>query len=107
MRGAQIRNFLYSILVGIIPAYAGSTEYKGGKLTIVGDHPRVCGEHRLDSAEESIRGGSSPRMRGAHVCDCLRQTKDQDHPRVCGEHEVIVKEAEPGEGSSPRMRGAL
>ena len=29
----------------IIPAYAGSTTYVGACWMMVGDHPRVCGEH--------------------------------------------------------------
>ena len=32
-----------------------------------GDHPRVCGEHAYVSIIPSMKGGSSPRMRGAHL----------------------------------------
>ena len=45
MRGARYGRFWIDRWLGIIPADAGSTEYKGETLTIVGDHPRGCGEH--------------------------------------------------------------
>ena len=34
-------------LVGIIPAYAGSTDVTGGEWGVEGDHPRIRGEHIL------------------------------------------------------------
>ena len=94
--------------VGIIPAYAGSTE-KGS----LGSEP--------------IRG-SSPRTRGALACCRALRCRTWDHPRVRGEHETIAElrrrvhgiiPAYAGStliwplsdrtswGSSPRTRGAL
>ena len=71
-----------------------------------GDHPRVCGEHRVKAVVMSTKWGSSPRMRGTQVrgrSGILRHgiipayagntgaVLDSDfhrgdHPRVCGEH---------------------
>ena len=66
MRGtlADIRHSLRQ--TGIIPAYAGNTFYGVGNYIELGDHPRVCGEHRLRDITAPNRLGSSPRMRGTH-----------------------------------------
>ena len=52
---------------GIIPACAGNTcrSRFGGRRS--GDHPRVCGEHFQDIAEEINCLGSSPRVRGTRA----------------------------------------
>ena len=50
----------------IIPAYAGSTG--GFDFDCIGqrDHPRIRGEHYVDTPEEYATRGSSPHTRGAH-----------------------------------------
>jgi len=65
MRGALADVGTAGLVVGITPAYAGSTFL--GRSGWVGkrDHPRVCGEHMPEVAAVSIRAGSPPRMRGA------------------------------------------
>ena len=65
-RGALVDAIATSIGFGIIPAYAGSTEYlpQGGKLTM--DHPRIRGEHRRSDRRADLGVGSSPHTRGAH-----------------------------------------
>ena len=64
MRGThQIRDVSADIH-GIIPAYAGNTMLTRPGHTQLGDHPRVCGEHRLAGLVGHVPGGSSPRMRG-------------------------------------------
>ena len=45
MRGTPKLVFRCHIIIGIIPAYAGNTNISPSILTILGDHPRVCGEH--------------------------------------------------------------
>ena len=50
---------------GIIPAYAGSTLATDHPGWYTADHPRVCGEHRLNATGPLVGYGSSPRMRGA------------------------------------------
>ena len=113
-------------VMGIIPAYAGSTRAFMRPHVRNRDHPRVCGEH-VDSIEPIRAGeGSSPRMRGAQRdgtrwvaprgiipayagstnVNALQMLKLQDHPRVCGEHLPFVNHSSSFAGSSPRMRGA-
>ena len=65
MRGALPQMSIVNDEYGIIPAYAGSTNCKTKSMTILRDHPRVCGEHRQPSAPIGSAAGSSPRMRGA------------------------------------------
>ena len=127
MRGALCLRLINVELLGIIPAYAGSTRFNPCKSYGSRDHPRVCGEHLRPRGVYLLHTGSSPRMRGAHVehvvgfvrggiipayagstdleaafSDCV-----WDHPRVCGEHAQEGREARGCTGSSPRMRGAL
>ena len=109
----------------IIPAYAGNTSSSLSARRSVGDHPRVCGEHRSPTGWNMRQTGSSPRMRGTHfVCfvDNViygiipayagntvigRWTWNiiRDHPRVCGEHMASNGANDATLGSSPRMRG--
>ena len=49
---------------GIIPAYAGNTKASTMACCRVWDHPRVCGEHRVNVHDVHGFIGSSPRMRG-------------------------------------------
>ena len=51
----------------IIPADAGSTNNQRTTVLQGQDHPRGCGEHGLYQGEKATGGGSSPRMRGAHL----------------------------------------
>ena len=110
---------------GIIPAYAGNTADKMIHRATVGDHPRVCGEHRGLSTFVYRPPGSSPRMRGTLVLPLDRDSvfgiipayagntgicstnspMARDHPRVCGEHATCERIAGDAGGSSPRMRG--
>ena len=128
MRGAHALLHLLCVMLGIIPAYAGSTRRRYRKPRWSREHPRVCGEHWSVPPPKRIRAsGSSPRMRGAlheiavHVDGvgiipayagstlvCLPQKRwYRDHPRVCGEHLKAAAKTETSKGSSPRMRGAL
>ena len=94
------------VLLGIIPAYAGSTVIVPHFRTTFGDHPRIRGEHDVYDMVTARGRGSSPHTRGAPL---LRQAADQelriipayagstgpgvfdpprgrDHPRIRGEH---------------------
>ena len=125
MRGTPRVRILSSMMVGIIPAYAGNTDAARPRRWPTGDHPRVCGEHRPFVAIRLIQTGSSPRMRGTHQVSSRRVAimgiipayagntgvwwasgaLRRDHPRVCGEHRLAAGGDESGQGSSPRMRG--
>ena len=49
---------------GITPAYAGKREWNELSCIKRGDHPRVCGEKRMDLSSGAGFAGSPPRMRG-------------------------------------------
>ena len=127
MRGAHIATCSIPEILGIIPAYAGSTRRAHSRPCPAGDHPRVCGEHSSQRYHYYQSEGSSPRMRGAQapsprlgVPDGIIPayagstavtgeafTSHGDHPRVCGEHVDLDTSNVAALGSSPRMRGAL
>ena len=64
MRGTRNARHGRHRQAGIIPAYAGNTNYPISSVCNTRDHPRVCGEHQLPSYTFSLPVGSSPRMRG-------------------------------------------
>ena len=93
--------------LGIIPAYAGSTRHHPAFWLPYGDHPRIRGEHRLESGvlRDELRIipayagstdsltflgskelGSSPHTRGAHLGRPTPSLRRRDHPRIRGEH---------------------
>ena len=126
MRGALKDLVCPGLGTRIIPAHAGSTYENTRPRLPDRDHPRACGEHSNNLANNIFQSGSSPRMRGARspwpraytVCriipahagsTCLLRygrAGSGDHPRACGEHiaEYVAKPTR--QGSSPRMRGA-
>ena len=125
MRGTPLEPHFIQNSRGIIPAHAGNTEESYRKGMVWWDHPRACGEHRLEFFGKIEPEGSSPRMRGtrvpyptslamagiipAHagntspVPNVLRH--GGDHPRACGEHRQFFPARVSFQGSSPRMRG--
>ena len=126
MRGARERRNQQNLLIGIIPADAGSTALNLHKTYIIKDHPRGCGEHLQLGKLGTPAVQSSPRMRGALAAGTgrgyrpriipadagstdrpyARQTFRRDHPRGCGEHTIFNPIQSLQYGSSPRMRGA-
>ena len=114
-------------VVGIIPACAGSTGIVTTEEEIAGDHPRMCGEHITGNADDAVKAGSSPHVRGALrpqgrdaagpgiIPACAGSTarsrdrirSRRDHPRMCGEHSVASWVSVGLPGSSPHVRGAL
>ncbi len=111
---------------GITPAWAGSTALAGPTPAVIGDHPRVGGEHIFEGRRRDPRLGSPPRGRGAPgllgCTHCLLgitpawagstlladsiDPKPADHPRVGGEHSLKAPAARVPAGSPPRGRGA-
>ena len=65
VRGARRGEHVGQHRQGIIPACAGSTPVLAMRRAAAGDHPRMCGEHRLPHIEPSTLWGSSPHVRGA------------------------------------------
>ncbi len=125
LRGTQIRLDHPCDFDRIIPAPAGNTLAEPITIGNVPDHPRACGEHRLDVPMKLSKYGSSPRLRGTR----FRRQGDglyfriipapagntrgwrricpprTDHPRACGEHIALFPGDVAALGSSPRLRG--
>ena len=110
----------------IIPAYAGSTQVRGGHEGVYGDHPRIRGEHE-EAVDWLLRvPGSSPHTRGARARPASdvnlpgiipayagsttlpdpNRKVGEDHPRIRGEHSKNPGAPMGGRGSSPHTRGA-
>ena len=64
MRGTHLQRAYDAQRHGIIPAYAGNTARSRCRCRTARDHPRVCGEHRVEPLGPVVELGSSPRMRG-------------------------------------------
>ena len=67
-RGARGAPLLLGCVDGIIPAYAGSTNHLLLSLRAGEDHPRIRGEHRVETTGAYTVTGSSPHTRGAREC---------------------------------------
>ena len=67
VRGARLTLSTQPPATGIIPACAGSTSVCFLGKFLVGDHPRMCGEHFNCEEVALMRVGSSPHVRGAHL----------------------------------------
>ena len=126
-RGAPDRGSVVGQLVGIIPAYAGSTRRQARHGAARTDHPRIRGEHGPPRSISTSQTGSSPHTRGARInagqgrsllriipayAGSTRPIRHhishfQDHPRIRGEHPGVLASTRLGEGSSPHTRGAL
>ena len=125
-RGAPKRAFKNARIVGIIPAYAGSTFPLTVARGAAQDHPRIRGEHELVVVGHDEPQGSSPHTRGAlgaggapaRVAGIIpayagstrkawsASSVRRDHPRIRGEHDRGRPAGAGGAGSSPHTRGA-
>ena len=125
-RGALVGEDGAEIIVGIIPAYAGSTHLQTWKGWSGKDHPRIRGEHPPWHDLDRLDPGSSPHTRGARRRrGCRRRRRgiipayagstevrlrrpwaEGDHPRIRGEHKDQHTQAMIMFGSSPHTRGA-
>ena len=126
MRGAGRHRQDLPLLLGIIPAYAGSSVPQTGAAASVSDHPRRCGEQIERWGRISWMSGSSPQVRGAVVeanreasrlgiipagagsrpASRARTWASRDHPRRCGEQPTRWRTGATPSGSSPQVRGA-
>ena len=71
-------------LVGIIPAYAGSTATSSSFERLLMDHPRIRGEHLTRWSSPSWSRGSSPHTRGARRRLGCRELPDRIIPAYAG-----------------------
>ncbi|SDQ52413.1 hypothetical protein SAMN05428996_2039 [Quadrisphaera sp. DSM 44207] len=93
-------------VVGLIPAYAGSTAPTATPASTATAHPRVRGEHPLLPGPGLADPGSSPRTRGAQ-----RRLRRCDRgmgliPAYAGSTSRRSSYSARDRGSSPRTRGA-
>ena len=125
-RGALMRLLADEDAVGIIPAYAGSTDFSPSTSGAAADHPRIRGEHHPRHVGEGAQVGSSPHTRGArarrrsgparrgiipaYAGSTFRRRRRwccwRDHPRIRGEHGLHQERPRGPGGSSPHTRGA-
>ena len=109
----------------ITPACAGKTGQARHHPCEAKDHPRVCGENKIDVTLRYRDQGSPPRVRGKLRCKgfdyvvgritpaCAGKTTivilvtccKGDHPRVCGENRMAKFPKKYETGSPPRVRG--
>ena len=68
MRGKGILDRASGAKTWITPAYAGKRRTSAATVTILRDHPRVCGEKFERDSDEIELYGSPPRMRGKVPC---------------------------------------
>ena len=66
MRGKQRDKKQRNGGLRITPADAGKTEFEDTYNQLQQDHPRGCGENRVNCGDDSTCMGSPPRMRGKH-----------------------------------------
>ena len=64
MRGKQLNRLTIKRRDGITPADAGKTSSLFLPPQLRQDHPRGCGENPATALQNSLHGGSPPRMRG-------------------------------------------
>ena len=125
-RGALIDHKDRLLVVGIIPACAGSTLIERASHARMRDHPRMRGEHMGYKYIGKLSQGSSPHARGALPLLSKRKKHQRiipacagstplvpylavdvgDHPRMRGEHGLFLFVATAAAGSSPHARGA-
>ena len=125
MRGTLLPGDHFIGKLRIIPAHAGNTSSIVTPKYSDKDHPRTCGEHKLEWCGLRLGAGSSPHMRGT-LCDRVHHGQrfgiipahagntviwmpwirpGRDHPRTCGEHVCHPADNWTSVGSSPHMRG--
>ena len=94
------------LLARIIPAYAGSTARVTEQRALIGDHPRIRGEHRRRPHWLHDRARIIPAYAGSTWGAVAEAVADTDHPRIRGEHPYHIIEVPAEYGSSPHTRGA-
>ena len=106
VRGARSGGSSVSLLMGIIPACAGSTKGAFGIQGRHWDHPRMCGEHALNEMKIPREVGSSPHVRGARGSCVVPERVGGIIPACAGEHQRFDDGEIYTAGSSPHVRGA-
>ena len=90
----------------IIPAYAGSTEGSPPAAARRSDHPRIRGEHRVETTGPYTSVGSSPHTRGAPIGSACPGAPPRIIPAYAGSTAYLIACRSSRLGSSPHTRGA-
>ena len=111
----------------ITPAYAGTTKMETAMIDGIKDHPRLRGDHDIESPSSKVVMGSPPLTRGplrskhrpsglfritpAYAGTTIQQVLAvffiQDHPRLRGDHLLLPVDPCGIPGSPPLTRGPL
>ena len=92
--------------MGIIPAYAGSTNAAAaGHLHVGGSSPHTRGARYREIGFETI-DRIIPAYAGSTAATGASRPTRSDHPRIRGEHNGVSWIVKNGTGSSPHTRGA-
>ena len=105
MRGILFVLLWAVVLLGIIPAHAGNTIWKGWYFKIIEDHPRSCGEYFPGKTKSATINRIIPAHAGNTLCSECGDKWKEDHPRSCGEYQQLFPRSVYLPGSSPLMRG--
>ena len=126
-RGPRLATSLPSHHGGNIPACAGTTEHADVDAVVVGEHPRMRGDHIVTTVIPMLTEGTSPHARGplplhhrvdlvvGNIPACAGTTGDHgavgvlhgEHPRMRGDHMGFVYLIGAFLGTSPHARGPL
>ena len=127
MRGKANHSNKRNQLYRITPAYAGKSFLHPRRRHMQKDHPRLCGEKRIEYYTKCTTWGSPPPMRGkgprpffedmetritpAYAGKSCRSSEAckpvKDHPRLCGEKQCRQRGFRQNTGSPPPMRGKV
>ena len=105
-RGAPWALVIAGVLMGIIPACAGSTGRICSSLESAWDHPRMRGEHSAACSNFLLQQGSSPHARGAQGHGRRLRARGGIIPACAGSTAGAAIGYLLGHGSSPHARGA-
>ena len=89
----------------ITPAGAGKTSALRSMCAGLRDHPRRCGENKLDELQTEIDERITPAGAGKTVRAEYHLLQAADHPRRCGENKPCRTAVNQIPGSPPQVRG--
>ena len=127
VRGTALRHRRALRQRGTIPAGAGNSSVVYLNSASYRDHPRRCGEQRMERQSAEGRIGPSPQVRGTGAgpswpcsprgtipagagnrCPTVRDgILPGDHPRRCGEQVHDARSCSKPPGPSPQVRGTV
>ena len=105
LRGTLLAAVWLLYPAGIIPALAGNTIIRIGRLPYFRDHPRACGEHDGPPETVWVEPGSSPRLRGTRSASHKSTPFTGIIPALAGNTQPWRRAMSAHSGSSPRLRG--